>query len=343
MTLDRSPSLLDLYRSMARARAFELLLLDLWESGAVSGELHLGTGEEAVAAGLAPLLRSDDALALDHRSTPFLLLRGVDPVLMVREALGRRDGLCRGNGGHMHLFSPAHLAASSGIVGASVPMAAGFALAATRLRPGAVAVATLGDGAMNQGMVMESLNLAAAWMLPLVVICKDNDWAITTESHAVTGGDLVERARALGVPAESVDGTDPEAVHSALARLVSEVRDRAGPRFLLARCPRLDGHMAGFIMDRLADDPLRQGTALLGRVAAAATSRGGGLREKVASLGDMARTLKRARTDHRDNRDDPLRTVARRLEPDDVRAALEAAAEEMEQVREAAMAPEARP
>lgn len=341
MTPTDSPSLLELYRSMARARAFELLLLDLWESGLVSGELHLGTGEEAVAAGVTPLLRSGDALALDHRSTPFLLLRGVDPVLMVREALGRRDGLCRGNGGHMHLFSPAHLAASSGIVGASVPMAAGFALAAARLRPGSVAVATLGDGAMNQGMVMEALNLAAAWTLPLLVICKDNDWAITTESHAVTGGNLPDRARALGVPAESVDGADPQAVHAALARLVPAVRDGAGPRFLLAHCPRLDGHMAGFIMDRLAESPLRQGTALLGRVAAAATGHGGGLREKAASIGDMARTLKRARGDHRDNRDDPLRTVARRLDPDDVQAALEAAAEEMDQVRAAAMAPEA--
>lgn len=324
---------------MVRARAFELLLLQLWEDGEISGELHLGTGEEAVAAGLAGHLRDGDALALDHRPTPFLLLRGVDPVLMVREMLGREDGLCGGAGGHMHLFSRAHLAASSGIVGSAVPLGCGFALAAARLRPGAVAVATLGEGAMNQGMVMEALNLAAAWTLPLLVVCKDNDWAITTESHAVTAGDLAARAEALGVPARTVDGGDPEAVHREAEPLVAAARSGSGPGFLLARCPRLDGHMAGFLMDRLADRPIRDGAGLLGRIAAASVSPGGGLREKVASVGALGRTLKRTRDDRRGNRYDPIRRMRARLDPTEADRVEHEAAVEMQRVLETAVTP----
>ncbi len=244
---------LALYRDMLRVRRFELLLHDLWQAGLVSGELHLGTGEEAVAAGVSEHLGPGDALALDHRGTPFLLLHGVDPVAMVREALGREDGLCRGRGGHMHLFDPDRLSATSGIVGASGPLAAGFALAARRLRPGTVAVATFGEGAVNQGMVMESLNLASVWGLPLIFVCKDNGWAITTDSARVTGGDLRDRASSFGLPAMAVDGLDPEAVGDAAGSAIARARNGDGPSFILARCSRLDSHMAGFVLDRMAE------------------------------------------------------------------------------------------
>jgi TPP-dependent pyruvate/acetoin dehydrogenase alpha subunit len=314
----RTPTLLDHYRAMTRARAFELILLDLWERGEISGELHLGTGEEAVAAGVAPHLREDDALALDHRATPLLLLRGVDPVAMIRETLGRPDGLCRGRGGHMHLFDRRHRAASSGIVGAAAPLACGFALAATRLRPGAVAVATFGDGAMNQGMVLEALNLAAAWSLPVVFVCKDNDWAITTESHAVTGGSLPARAEALGVPSTTVDGGDPEAVYEAAGTLVSAARAARRPGFLVARCPRLDGHMAGFVMDRIASSPLREGGTLMRRVAASSLAKGAGLRTKAASLSAIGHRLARARRDSRGAANDPVARLRNRLPAGDI-------------------------
>ena len=309
------------------------------EAGAISGELHLGTGEEAVAAGVAAHLREGDALVLDHRPTPLMLLRGVDPVQMIREMLGRSDGLCGGAGGHMHLFSRPHLALSSGIVGAAVPTACGFALAATRLRAGAIALATIGEGAMNQGMVLESLNLAAVWRLPLVVVCKDNDWAITTESHAVTAGDLPSRAQSLGVAARTADGGDPEAVHEEVGMLVAAARSERRPGFLLARCPRLDGHMAGLLMDRLADRPLREGAGLLGQVAAAAVSRGGGLREKAASLTVMGRSLARARRDRRGNREDPLRRARKRLTRAEAERVEQEAAAEFQQVRELALEP----
>ena len=140
-----------LYRHMLRSRLFELAVAKLWNDGDISGEMHLGTGEEAIAAGVVSQLTDGDAMALDHRGTPPLLMRGVDPVTLLRELLGRSDGLCAGMGGHMHLFSPEHLAASSGIVGASGPAVVGFALAAQRLRPGTLAAAFFGEGAVNQG------------------------------------------------------------------------------------------------------------------------------------------------------------------------------------------------
>ncbi len=192
-----APELWSLYAVMLKSRLLEEAIAKMWHDGLISGEMHLGTGEEAIIAGVVPQLREGDAMALDHRGTAALLMRGVDPVLIVRELLGRPDGLCGGKGGHMHLFSKAHLAASSGIVGAEGPNAAGFALAAQFLRPGAISVAFFGEGAMNQGMLMESLNLASVWSLPVLFVCKDDGWAITTQSERVTGGELNDtRARA---------------------------------------------------------------------------------------------------------------------------------------------------
>ena len=124
------PNLLALYRQMLRSRRFEESVKDLWEEGRISGEMHLGIGEEAVAAGVVDHLRNEDAMALDHRGTPPLVVRGADLVLLLREFLGSSDGYCSGMGGHMHLLLPEYLAASSGIVGATEPFAAGFALAA---------------------------------------------------------------------------------------------------------------------------------------------------------------------------------------------------------------------
>jgi acetoin:2,6-dichlorophenolindophenol oxidoreductase subunit alpha len=112
--------------------------------------------------------------------------------------LGLADGLCEGRGGHMHLFSKDHLAASSGIVGGAGPTAAGFGLATEYLRPGSIAFSFFGEGAINQGMLMESINLAAVWKLPILFVCKDDDWSITTTSNLLTGGNLRGRVNGYG-------------------------------------------------------------------------------------------------------------------------------------------------
>ncbi len=198
------PDVWPLYALMLKSRLFEEAVSRLWNDGLISGEMHLGTGEEAIIAGVVAHLREGDAMALDHRGSAALLMRGVDPVLILRELLGDPGGLCRGMGGHMHLLSREHLAASSGIVGAEGPLAAGFALSAQYANPGAIAVAFFGEATMNQGMLMESLNLASAWNLPVLFVCKDDGWGITTQSEKVTGGNPNDRARGLGVPAVEV-------------------------------------------------------------------------------------------------------------------------------------------
>ncbi len=300
-----------LYRQMLRARTYELAVEDLWNLGLISGEMHLGTGEEAVAAGVVTQLRDGDGLALTHRCSPALVVRGVPLVPMLRELLGAEDGLCGGRGGHMHLFSKEHLAATSGIVGASLPTAAGFALANRRLRPGAIAVAFTGAGAMNQGMALETLNLAVVWRLPLIIVCIDNGWAITTTSDSVTGGSLVERARGFGMRAETVNGRDVRAVYKAVAKLIEKARRGKGPSFLLATCPRLDGHFLGDPLIRMAKKPIAEGKKVFGSVLSSVVSRGGGgLADRAGGMTQMMSVMAKARRGAtREGRGDPIIAV----------------------------------
>jgi TPP-dependent pyruvate/acetoin dehydrogenase alpha subunit len=137
-----------LYHQMYRSRIFEEAIARLWSEGLISGEMHLGIGEEAICAGVAAHLQDGDAVALDHRGTPPLVLRGTDLQPILYELLGSDKGLCAGHGGHMHLYDKERLMASSGIVGSSGPAAAGFALAAKYLRQGKIAVAYFGEGAL---------------------------------------------------------------------------------------------------------------------------------------------------------------------------------------------------
>jgi len=249
------PDLWNLYGLMYKSRTFEEAVRDIWRQGRISGEMHLGMGEEAIVAAIVSQLTDGDALALDHRGTPPMLMREVDPAALLREFMGSPNGLCGGKGGHMHLFAPDKLAASSGIVGAAGPAAAGFALAAQMLRPGTVSVAFFGDGATSQGMLMESMNLAVVWKLPVIFVCKDNGWAITTPADTVVGGSLLARAQAAGLKAYEVDGADVLSVWSAAEAGLDHVRSGKGPAFMWAHCVHLEGHFLG---DALLDMLRRQ-------------------------------------------------------------------------------------
>jgi pyruvate dehydrogenase E1 component alpha subunit len=240
-----STDLWSLYGLMYKSRTFEESVRQIWKDGLISGEMHLGMGEEAIVAGVVSQLIEGDAMALEHRGTPPLLMRGVDPLALLREFMGKPDGLCRGQGGHMHLFAPDKLAASSGIIGAAGPAAAGFALAGQMLRPGAVSVAFFGDGATSAGMLMESMNLAVVWKLPVVFVCKDNDWAITTPAETAVAGNLLARAKGFGMKALKVDGSDVLAVSSAAEEALNHARTGNGPVFLWAHCIHLEGHFLG--------------------------------------------------------------------------------------------------
>ncbi len=311
------PNLWSLYRQMLRSRRFEESVKGLWEKGRISGEMHLGIGEEAIAAGVVDHLRDGDAMALDHRGTPPLVARGVDLVLLLREFLGLADGLCSGMGGHMHLLSPKHLAASSGIVGAAGPFAAGFAMAAQYLRPGNLAVAFFGDGAMNQGMLMESLNLAVVWKLPVLFVCKDNEWAITTRSPSVTGGNLIDRAESFGMPAMEVDGSDVEAVWNAAGQGVARARNGDGPTFLLAYCSRMEGHFLGDPLLRIVRKPIQQMKDMtVPLVKSVIARRGLPLRERISGLGTTVSLISQTMKEQRGERHDPLELTRSLLSKD---------------------------
>lgn len=310
-----TPELWSLYALMLKSRLFEESIAKLWHDGLISGEMHLGTGEEAIIAGIVDHLREDDAMALDHRGTAALLMRGVEPVLILRELLGYPDGLCGGLGGHMHLFSKKHLAASSGIVGAAGPTAAGFALAAQHLRPSSVAVAFFGDGAVNQGMLMESMNLASVWNLPVLFVCKDDGWAITTQSDQVTGGTLNERARGFGIPAVEVDGLDVSEVWEAAHKAMESIRSGRGPTFLHARCVHLEKHFLGYQLLRIVRDPLREMPEIAVPLTRSFLRLGGAaLHERMAGMKDvLTAVLSTLRDSHGDSANDPVRRARKTL------------------------------
>jgi pyruvate dehydrogenase E1 component alpha subunit len=306
---------------MLKSRLFEEAVTQLWKDGLISGEMHLGTGEEAVIAGIVSQLRTGDAMALDHRGTSPLLMLGVDPVLILRELLGRPDGLCGGRGGHMHLFSKDHLAASSGIVGAAGPAAVGFGLAARYLRPGTIAVSFFGDGAVNQGMLMESMNLASVWNLPVLFVCKDDQWAITTKSSTMTGGSLSERVRGLGVPYMDVNGLDVNKVWGGSYQAIERARSGQGPTFIHASCVHLEGHFLGYQLLRVTRNPIREmpeigvpltrsflspgGTSLVDRLA--------GLKVVITAI------LTTLRDPRRDTTNDPVKLTREALKSDSAR------------------------
>jgi TPP-dependent pyruvate/acetoin dehydrogenase alpha subunit len=302
-----------LYRQMLKSRLFERAIARLWEAGEILGEMHLGTGEEAIAAGVVARLEEGDALALDHRGTPPLLMRGVDPALLLREFLGRADGLCGGMGGHMHLFAPELLAASSGVVGSSGPAAVGFALAATHLRPGKLAVAFFGEGATNEGMMLESFNLAVVWKLPVLFVCKDNGWAISTRREQAVGGALTERARGFGLAVAEVDGSDVEAVWQAAGEAIARARAGQGPSFLLARCARLDGHFLGDALWRNARRPAEGMRASAPLLRSISRRRGASWRERIAGLGSTLHLMQQARQEQKGAPLDPLRRTRPKL------------------------------
>jgi len=267
-------------------------------------------------------------------------MRGIEPTLLLREFLGRPDGLCGGVGGHMHLFSSEHLSASSGIVGSSGPAGAGFALAAQHLRPGTLAIAFFGEGATNQGMLLESMNLAVAWQLPLIFVCKDDQWSITTRSASVTGGQLVERAKGFGLHAVEVDGTDVEAVWRSAGEAMERARDGGGPTFLLAHCVHIEGHFLGFTLFRAGRDPIKEMVPLIGPLLRSATKwKGGSSQEKMRSLTDIATRARDALQEQTLKEKDPLVRARQKLISDrDRLEALETeVSREIQDVKEAAL------
>lgn len=316
---EMKPDLWSLYSMMLKSRLFEEAVAKLWYDGLISGEMHMGTGEEAIIAGVISQIQEGDALALDHRGTAALLMRGVDPVAIVLELLGHSNGLCGGMGGHMHLFSKTHLIASSGIVGAAGPTAAGFALSAKYVRSKSMAAAFFGEGAMNQGMLMEAMNLASVWKLPVLFVCKDDNWSITSKSDQMTGGDLNDRAEAFGIPVLNVDGRDVSAVWEKAYEALESIRLGRGPVFLHASCVHLEAHFLGMQLLRIVKDPVREMPDIAVPLTRAFLKKGGaGLGKRIKGLKSVLDSVMMTLRDPRRNMEnDPVARTRALLETDD--------------------------
>lgn len=305
------------YENMLKSRLFEKAVADAWKKGMISGEMHLSVGEEAIVAGTVLHLEEGDAMALDHRGTAPLVMRGLDLESLFLEFLGHPSGLCKGNGGHMHLFSRSNLSASSGIVGASGPTAAGFALAAKHRQNGKLALAFFGEGAMNQGMLLESMNLAVAWKLPVIFICKDNKWAITTVSASVTGGKLVERARSFKMPAEKVDGSDVHHVWKAAKKAVNLARKGRGPSYIHATCRHPEGHFLGDPLIRVVRKPVSEGIKVAGPLMKSIKhKKGASLVRRSMDLASVSAVIGKTTKDQALGKKDPIKKLRRKLKSD---------------------------
>jgi acetoin:2,6-dichlorophenolindophenol oxidoreductase subunit alpha len=239
---------LHMYRQMVAIRAFEERANDLYTRALMPGLAHLYIGEEAVAVGVCEALRSDDYITSTHRGHGHCLAKGAAPDLMFAELLGKEVGYCKGKGGSMHIADPAtgNLGANA-IVGGGVALATGAAYASKMLGQDRVAVCFFGEGALGQGVLYESMNLAQLWNLPVLYVCENNMYNEYTHCSETTAGDIPMRAAAFGLPAETVDGQDVRAVYAATSKMVGRARRGEGPGFLVMNTYRFRGHHVGDI------------------------------------------------------------------------------------------------
>ena len=239
--------LVEMLSRMQLIRAFDSLLPSLYTQGLIRGSTHAAIGQEAVAVGACAGLADRDLITSTHRGHGHTIAKGGDVGRMMAELLGRASGYCRGKGGSMHIadFSIGMLGAN-GIVGGGFGIATGAALSCKLRRTGQVVLCFFGDGALNQGAFLECGNLAKIWRLPLVLLCENNQFAMSKRPGETVGVDrLTDRGIGIGVPAEEVDGMDVRAVHDAVARAARRAREGDGPSLIVATCYRLVGHFSG--------------------------------------------------------------------------------------------------
>jgi len=234
--------------SMLLMRRFEEAVAQLSVQKEFAGHFHLYIGQEATGAAAMAALESRDHVATTHRNHGHLVARGADPGAALAEILGRETGLCGGRGGTLHLTDPSlGFLSTSAVVGGAISLAVGGGYACKQRRDGSITAAFFGDGALEEGIAFEALNLASLWQLPVVFICENNSqdaWGVAkggfpTLVHAA--GDLRSIPGAVGIPAQRVDGTDTDDVHNAVARAVARARDGGGPSFIEAMTRRWAG------------------------------------------------------------------------------------------------------
>jgi pyruvate dehydrogenase E1 component alpha subunit len=237
---------------MLRIRVFEQEGTRLYLAGEILGAYHASTGQEATIVGACMALRADDAMTGTHRSHGHPIGKGADLKALMAELMGKETGICRGRGGSMHLAdNSVGSIGESAIVGGGIPLATGVALSAKVLGKEQVCLCFFGDGAVNQGTFHESLNMASLWKLPVVYLCENNGYALTTSvalSHAQP--DIAKRANSYGMPGIAVDGQDLRAVYDAVSEAATRARTGGGPTLIDSKTYRFDEHQVGLFIEK---------------------------------------------------------------------------------------------
>jgi acetoin:2,6-dichlorophenolindophenol oxidoreductase subunit alpha len=239
--------LADAYRQMHVIRKFEEMIRKLFQDGRIRGSFHPCVGQEATAVGAGLALRQDDYLSCTYRGHGHAIAKGLSVRAAMAEMLGKATGCSKGKGGSMHFTDPAvGLIGANAIVGAGIPHAAGAALAAQMQGRDQVALAFFGEGAVNQGVFHETLNLVAVWKLPVILVCENNLYSEMTPSHETTATvETWRRAAAYGIHAQQIDGNDVETVYECIQEATGRARAGGGATYLEAMTYRLWGHMMG--------------------------------------------------------------------------------------------------
>ena len=239
--------LVELLTVMLRARTFEERASEVFTQGFIPGFIHVGIGQEAVAAGVCAHLRPTDSITITHRGHAQAVAKGMDLKLLMAELFGKKTGLCKGRSGSMHVADKdISVLGSTGIVGAGIPVATGAALSYQIQGTDQVAVCFFGDGAVNQGTFHESLNMASLWRLPVVYCCENNRWAQFTPQELETRvTNVSSRTAAYDMPGITIDGCDVLAVYAAAGEAIERARSKGGPTLLEFTLNRWYGHYVG--------------------------------------------------------------------------------------------------
>jgi TPP-dependent pyruvate/acetoin dehydrogenase alpha subunit len=239
---------LHMYEQMCRIRAFEEQVNELYQSAKMPGLAHLYTGEEAIAVGVCEALTRQDYITSTHRGHGHCLAKGASVDRMFAELLGKDAGYCHGKGGSMHIADQdtGNLGANA-IVGGSSAIATGAAFASKRLGNGRVTVCFFGEGALGQGLVYESMNMAQLWKLPVIYVCENNLYNEYTHHSESTAGNMKARAEAFGILTLEVDGQNIREVYESARKVVARARRGEGPAFMLCNTYRYHGHHVGDI------------------------------------------------------------------------------------------------
>ncbi len=244
------------YRIMRKIREFEERIHIEFQTGDIAGFVHLYAGEEAIATGICLHLEDEDRIGSTHRGHGHCIAKGCDVNGMMAELYGRRNGLCSGKGGSMHIADlDKGMMGANGIVGGSPPLICGAGLAAKRLGKKAVAVAFVGDGGSNQGTTFESLNLASIWQLPCIFVVENNGYAeATSVKYSTACDDVADRANGFNMPGVVVDGHDFFSVYETAGEAISRAREGGGPTLIECKVNRYFGHFEGDAQTYRAED-----------------------------------------------------------------------------------------